>query len=95
MSFSPHRTAGFYRHTGSRHCRGWHWQLKCYLCASSLSCSPLLQGPAAARTASGAEGLAVAAERFQEALAAKDELLSHLDGELAERRRQAAAYEGR
>ena len=37
----------------------------------------------------------MAAERFQEALAAKDELLTHLDGELAERKRQAAAYEGR
>ena len=37
----------------------------------------------------------MAAERFQEALAAKDELLTHLDRELAERMRQAAAYEGR
>eukprot|EP00891_Asterochloris_glomerata_P000620 jgi/Astpho2/620/fgenesh1_pg.00013_%23_39_t len=53
------------------------------------------QGAAAAQTAGGAEGLAVAAERFQEALAAKDKLLTHLDGELAERKRQAAAYEGR
>ncbi len=59
------------------------------------TCPPLLQGAAAAQTAGGAEGLAVAAERFQEALAAKDELLTHLDGELAERKRQAAAYEGR
>ena len=62
-------------------------------CALTI-CPPWLQGPAAP-IAGGAEGLAVAAARFQEALAAKDELLSHLDGELAERRRQAAAYKGR
>ena len=75
--------------------RRWHRQLCWWLHASLHPGSPSLQGAAAAQSAGGAEGLAVAAERFQEALAAKDELLAHLDGELAERKRQAAAYEGR